>query len=191
MPKQNEHNLTQGTNPLLGDKDKMWTTRDGQGAETETSEFIGALIRLIKPAVVVETGSYLGDTTVAIAKALKENDYGKLYSCDINKAYVENVNQWLEKEGLQEWGQVLLITGQELIAQLGNQIEFAFIDSGGGKGVRDNEIKTLIPFMKSLQMFALHDTAPQHAGISAVASMTKLPKVYFNCPRGLTLFQKP
>ena len=187
---QNEHNLTKGVNPLLGDKDAMWSTRDEQGAETETSEFMYGLIRLIKPAVVVETGSYLGDTTIAIAKALKENNHGKLYSCDINGSYAKEVNEWLEKEGLQEWGEVLLITGKELIAHLGNQIEFAFIDSGGEKGVRENEIKTLIPFMKPLQMFALHATAPQHVGMNAVANAIQLPKVYFNCPRGLTLFQK-
>lgn len=188
---QNEHNLTKGVNPLLGDKDNMWQTRDEQGAEMETSEFIGSLVRLIKPAVVVETGSYLGDTTIAIAKALKANNHGHLYSCDVDGSYVGEVNEWLIREGLQDWANVLLITGQELIAQLGNQIEFAFIDSGGEKGVRENEIKTLIPFMKSLQMFALHDTAPQHVGMNAVANAIQLPKVYFNTPRGLTLFQKP
>ncbi len=189
MTKQSEHNLTKGNNPLLGDKDVMWTTRDEQGAETETSEFIHGLIRLIKPAVVVETGCYLGDTTIAIAKALKENDHGKLYSCDVNGLYVKEVNDWIARENLSDWAEAILITGEELIAQLGNQIDFAFIDSGGDK-VRKREIETLIPFMRSLQMFALHDTAPQHVGINAVANAIQLPKVYFNCPRGLTLFQK-
>lgn len=187
---QNEHNLTKGNNPLLLGKDDMWQARDEQGAEQETSEFMYGLIRLIKPAVVVETGSYLGDTTIAIAKALRENNHGKLYSCDVDGSYVKEVNEWLVREGLQDWGQVLLITGQELIAQLGNQIEFAFIDSGGEKGVREGEIKILIPFMKPLQMFALHDTAPQHVGMNAVANAITLPKVYFNTPRGLTLFMK-
>jgi hypothetical protein len=187
---QNENNLTGGRNPLLGDKDKMWSARDEQGSEQEVSEFMYGLIRLLKPAVVVETGSYLGDTTIAIAKALKENNHGKLYSCDIDGSYVQDVNNWIKREGLQDWANVILITGQELIAQLGNQIEFSFIDSGGEKGVRENEIKTLLPFMKSMQMFALHDTAPQHVGMNAVANAIQLPKVYFNCPRGLTIFQK-
>ncbi len=187
---QNEHNLTKGNNPLLLGKDSLWQARDEQGAEKETSEFIYGLIRLIKPAVVVETGSYLGDTTIAIAKALKENNHGHLYSCDIDGSYVKEVNEWLKREGLQDCAQVILIRGEELISQLGSQIEFAFIDSGGEKGVREGEIKALIPFMKPLQMFALHDTAPQHVGMNAVADAVKLPKVYFNCPRGLTLFQK-
>jgi predicted O-methyltransferase YrrM len=190
MIMQNEHNLTKGSNPLLGDKDQMWSTRDEQSAETETSEFMYSLIRLIKPAVVVETGCYLGDTTIAIAKALKENNFGKLYACDIDGSYVKDVNGWLLKENLQDWAQVILITGKELIEQLGNQIEFAFIDSGGEKGVREGEINALIPFLKPLQMFALHDTAPQHVGMNAVAAQVQLPKVYFSCPRGLTLFQK-
>ena len=60
----NENNFTKGVNPLLGDKDKMWSARDVQSSEDEVNEFIGALMRLIKPGLVVETGCYLGDGTL-------------------------------------------------------------------------------------------------------------------------------
>jgi predicted O-methyltransferase YrrM len=186
----NEHEFTKGVNPLLGGKDELWSARDEQGAETETSEFMYGLIRLIKPAITVETGSYLGDTTIAIAKALKENNYGKLYSCDIDGSYVKDVNGWLEREGLQDWCQVILTTGKELIAKLGSQIEFVFIDSSPEGKVRGGEIQELLKHLRPMQMFALHDTAPQHVQINAVANAIALPKVYFSCPRGLTLYQK-
>ena len=61
----------------MQDEDKFtpgatgWKARDGYAAELETCEFLYGLVRLIKPASVVEGGC--GDTTRHIYKALEDN----------------------------------------------------------------------------------------------------------------------
>ena len=175
-----ESEFTKGVNPLIGKKDELWEAESSDGAEKEVGEFIYGLIRLIKPKVVVETGCYKGDTTLAIERALQDNKYGELYSCDIVKEFVEHTQKRVNSK-------VLLKTGIELIKELGDKIEFAFIDSG--YLCREEEINELIKHLSKNQMFALHDTAPQHRAMKEMSEKFDLRKVYFNTPRGLTLYE--
>lgn len=187
----NEHLLTKGRNPYLGERDELWTSRDEQSCEDEMQDFIYGLIRLIKPQFVVETGAYLGDGTIAIGKALKQNGIGTIITCETEPDRVAYVDKRIKEEGLENIAQVVLRTGEELIEACGTAIDFAFIDSSPSGKVRGAEIKKLIPLLRSKCMFMLHDTAPQHEQINQVAREVGLPKVYFNTPRGLTLFMKP
>src|ERR1044071_5258126 len=61
----------------------LWVARDSTASEIELGDFLYGLVRLIKPKTVLETGCYLGDTSVRIAQALKKNGYGMLMTCDI------------------------------------------------------------------------------------------------------------
>ena len=196
----NEHDFSNGVNPLCPN-DELWTTRDEQSSEDEVNDFLYALIRLIKPKFVVETGAYLGDGTIKIAQALKENGAGRIISCETEKDRADYVNKRLIEAGLQDTSEgkepvavVLHCTGLNLIKQCGAQIDFAFIDSSPEGKVRGEEIKELLKTLRPLKMFALHDTAPQHPQINgvsiSVANLVGLSHVYFNTPRGLTLFAK-
>jgi len=186
----NEHEFTRGINPLCPD-DSLWTARDEQSSEDEVNEFLHALVRLIKPRHIVETGCYLGDATIAMARALKRNNAGVIITCDIVPERVEAVQRRILEEGLEKWAYVILSDGKSLIARSGSQTDFAFIDSGPEGAVRGAEIEELLKHLRPLKMFALHDTAPQARQISAVADAIRLPKVYFNTPRGLSLFMRP
>jgi len=180
-------------NPLCPD-DGKWSARDEQSSEDEVNEFLGALVRLIKPKFVVETGCYLGDGTLAIANALRANGFGTILTCDIDPTRVAAVDRRIQEQGLENYATVILRNGKELIEACGSQIDFAFIDSSPLGQDRADEINALLPFLSRVQMFALHDTAPQHEQITAVAgyfaSRPELSSVYFNTPRGLSLFMK-
>ena len=189
MPNPKESEFTQGVNPLC-QNDELWTARDEQSSEDEVNDFLYALVRLIKPQFIVETGCYLGDGTIAMAKALQKNGVGGMITCDVIEERVNAVKTRILREGLEKVADVILMTGEELIRQVGSQIDFAFIDSSPLGKVRGAEIKELLKHLRPGKMFALHDTAPQHEQINAVADAIKLAKVYLNTPRGLTLFQK-
>jgi predicted O-methyltransferase YrrM len=186
----NEHDLTKGRNPFLGDKDELWTARDEQSSEDELQDFLYGLIRLIKPNFIVETGAYLGDATIAMARALRDNKYGTILACETDEKRVAIVDGRIKEQGLDQIAQVILKDGKSTIEACGNSIDFAFIDSSPNGDDRKAEIDALIPFLKPRQMFALHDTAPQHEKIHKIANEVALPKVYFNTPRGLMLFMK-
>jgi len=47
-----------------------WSAPDDFATEAEVSAFLGDLVRVLKPATVIETGSYLGYTAQAIGRAL-------------------------------------------------------------------------------------------------------------------------
>jgi len=144
---------------------------------------------MIKPKNVVETGCYLGDGTIAIAKALKANGFGRIITCDTDPERVEFVRRRIKDEELDLFASVTCHTGKETIEAVGALIDFAFIDSSSEGSVRGDEVKELLKHLLPMKLFALHDTAPQHPQIRLVAESIKLPKIYFNTPRGLNLFQ--
>lgn len=185
MPK--ESYFTGSNNPLCQET-SLWETRDEQSAEKEVSDFLYALVRLLKPRVVVETGCWKGDSTIAIAKAVKENGRGELFSCDIDEGLVKETNDWLAREGLK--ASVCRKRGADLIKSFGeDKIDLAFIDSGKSE-VRREEIELVIPRLKTFGCLVLHDTAPQHTEVCRLAGEIRLPGIYLNTPRGLSLYIK-
>jgi predicted O-methyltransferase YrrM len=57
--------------------------RDHYGARPELALLIRAVVRLTRPAIVVETGVAQGLTTAVILQAMAENGGGRLYSVDV------------------------------------------------------------------------------------------------------------
>src|SRR3990172_6215017 len=57
-----------------------WTEFDGTSSELEMSELLYGLVRMLKPKLLVETGTYKGFTTAWLADAIKENNYGEYIS---------------------------------------------------------------------------------------------------------------
>jgi predicted O-methyltransferase YrrM len=66
-----------------------------------------ALIRILKPEVVVETGTDKGLGTLLIAQALKENSHGKVYSFDIDPFSGILID-------LKDWGNIELVKGDSI-----------------------------------------------------------------------------
>lgn len=191
MPKESE--FTNGVNPLCPD-DSLWTSRDVQSSEDEVSEFLGALVRMIKPRVVVETGCYLGDATIAMAKALKGcgRRLAKVVACDTDESRAKIVMDRVIEEKLFDNAVVSTLTGLELIEKIGDTADFFFIDSSPEGAVRKAEIEMALDLARPGTLIAVHDTAPQHVSVrNAVESVEGAQKIYFNTPRGLTLLMKP
>ena len=61
-----------------------WHSADWDSAELETSELVGALAGVLKPDIVVETGSAFGQTAHAIGTALSINDCGVLHTIEVS-----------------------------------------------------------------------------------------------------------
>ncbi|MBN9615273.1 MAG: methyltransferase, partial [Acidobacteriales bacterium] len=63
---------------------ERWHMFDSMTAEAEVLEFLRTLITTVKPELVVETGSFLGVSTLWIAEGLKANGFGKIISCEFD-----------------------------------------------------------------------------------------------------------
>jgi len=184
--------FTGDKNPLCPDT-MNWSAKSTKSSEDEVNEFLYALVRMIKPNIVVETGCYLGDATIPMADALNENGFGELFTCDTDPECVLSVISAVKNAH----EHIVIVTKEEgvsLIRRMSKPIDFAFIDSSGDGKIREQEIEALIPRLARFGMFAIHDTAPHHESIHEAAKRIKmnynLRALYFNTPRGLTLFQK-
>jgi predicted O-methyltransferase YrrM len=58
--------------------EEKWTAWDDMAVEVECAEFLHALVRLLKPELVLESGTGRGMASLYIARALKANKAGRL-----------------------------------------------------------------------------------------------------------------
>ncbi len=82
---------------------QRWSMFDSMTAELEVLEFLRALVTTVKPALVVETGTFLGVSTLWIAEGLKANGGGKVLTCESDPAVFAKATQRIESSGLGEW----------------------------------------------------------------------------------------
>src|ERR1700751_967583 len=61
---------------------ERWSMYDSMTAEVEVLEFLRTLVTTMKPALVVETGTFMGVSTLWIAEALRLNGFGRIISCE-------------------------------------------------------------------------------------------------------------
>ena len=62
---------------------------DSMTAEVEVLEFLRTLVTTIKPNLVVETGTFMGVSTLWIAEAMRLNGFGRIISCEYDPKVFE------------------------------------------------------------------------------------------------------
>src|ERR1700704_4420351 len=82
---------------------ERWRMYDSMTAEAEVLEFIRTLVTTIKPELVVETGSFLGVSTLWIAEGLKANGFGKIISCEFDPVVFAKAKDKIASSGLADW----------------------------------------------------------------------------------------
>lgn len=151
---------------------------DQWASEYEVSEFLGALVRLLKPKVIVETGFYQGHSTFEMANAAKDNGIGEVNACDISEKCLNEIQR--KSKGFPV--NCVLREGVEFCKEIKN-VDLAFIDSSGDR-VAEVQALQLSPGA----VVVLHDSKrPQYKPI-----WTAHPwRVIWEIPteQGLTLFQ--
>ena len=63
---------------------ERWHMYDSMTAEAEVLEFLRTLVTTVKPTLIVETGSFLGVSTLWMAEGLRTNGFGKIISCEFD-----------------------------------------------------------------------------------------------------------
>lgn len=150
--------------------------------EKETREFLAAFVRYANPKVVVETGCHHGWTSLAIGEALKD---GILYTCDTDES---NVAMTIERT-VAEPVEVFLGTGVEMIRNIQQPIDMAFLDSGANLQ-RVEEAKELIPKLAKHGVIFLHDAIQQDDPCYSHIQPLFKNGLFLPFGRGLAVFQK-
>lgn len=66
---------------------------DETTTELEIRFLLYSLVRVLRPLIVVETGCFMGASTLALARACQENGIGRVVSCDIFADHVGRTAQ--------------------------------------------------------------------------------------------------
>jgi len=156
----------------------LLTAEDEWASEYEVYDFLYALVRLLKPKVILETGTYKGGATKAMAKAAFENGAGWVISCDTDESKCREAAEHVA--GLPAG--IRHCDGLKAIKE-GPCVDLAFIDSSGDR-VAEVEALNLAPG----GVVVLHDSnRPQYKKIWEVRPWKSI--WHIPTEQGITVFQ--
>lgn len=169
---------------------ERWHMYDSMTAEAEVLEFLYTLVTTIKPELVVETGSFLGVSTLWIAKALRANGFGKIISCEFDPVVFGKAKEKIAASDLAEW--IELRNESSLEMQVEGTIDLFFSDSD--LPIREAEVKRFLPQIRPTGVILMHD-ASSHLKLVREAALSMESEGLLSCillptPRGLVLAQR-
>jgi predicted O-methyltransferase YrrM len=181
-----QENVTWRPHPQCPHPHHLWSAPDGQSTEHEVTDFISAFVRLVKPTVAIETGTYHARTATAIAVTMARNGVGHLTTYENDPQLFDFTRaqlQWNIDRGI-----ITFVNDEVRVNNLPENIDFAFLDSG--MEVRAHEMTLVWPRVRAGGFVMVHDAAPSRPP-GLVRPEGAFHLVEFATPRGLNLFQKP
>ena len=169
---------------------ERWHMYDSMTAEVEVLEFLRTLVTTVKPALIVETGSFLGVSTLCMAEGLRANGFGKIVSCEFDPVVFAKAKQKIEASGLQQFIELRNESSLEMTVQ--GTIDILFSDSD--MPIRAAEVRRYLPQIRPTGLILLHD-ASSHLKVVREAAFELeqeglLSCVFLPTPRGLVLAQR-
>lgn len=163
-----------------------WSADDDQATEREVTELVAAFVRALQPELVVETGSYTGQTSEAIAQALVWNCHGHLVTVEIDPERAQQVSDALA--GMP--ATVICAAAGDVLASWlrdsGVPVGFAWLDSGPKS--RRGELASLLPYLDDGAVIGVHDTRPGRP-IAGVLDRDAFDVLTLRTPRGVSFAQ--
>ncbi len=169
---------------------ERWHMYDSMTAEAEVLEFLRTLVTTLKPELIVETGSFLGVSTLWMAEGMRSNGFGKIISCEFDPVVFVKAQAKIDASGLA--GFIELRNESSLEMRVEGTIDILFSDSD--MPIREAEVKRYLPQIRPTGLILLHD-ASSHLKIVRDAAFSLEAEGLVSCiflptPRGLVLAQK-
>lgn len=137
----------------------LFHSKDNSGStEFEFLNLIHAFVLATKPAIALETGTFTGMGTVAIAKALNWNGFGKLTTVDVEKC--QEARDCIERTGLSHHVEFVQSDSLKYCSEYdGKPFNLVFIDSGAERLAETNMLIKREKLAPSA-VIILHDASP-------------------------------
>ena len=168
-----------------GKSARLWSMFDGFTAECEVLDFLMTLTRLIKPAAVLETGTWLGLSSCAIGRGLMNNGFGHLTTLEINPEAHQTALENIASQKLTEWIEARLVSSLEFVPNC--RYDMAIFDSE--LELRETEFRRFLPYLSEGAVVIFHDVAPHHQfvadGLRTLMSERVVFGIDFPTPRGI------
>lgn len=169
---------------------ERWWMYDSMTAEVEVLEFLRTLVTTVKPELVVETGSFLGVSTLWIAEALRANGGGKIVSCEFDPKVFAAAKEKIEAHELAPW--IELRNESSLEMKVEGTIDILFVDSD--PEIREAEVRRFLPQVRPTGLVLMHDASSHMKTVRDAAFKLEaeglLSCVFLATPRGLVVAQR-
>ena len=169
---------------------ELWKMYDSMSAEVEVLDFLKALVVALKPNLVVETGTFMGVSTLAIAEGLKQNGFGRVITVEFDPKVFAKAEERFAASGLAAW--IDARNHSSLDLKVDGTIDLLFSDSG--INIRDSEVRRLLPQISPHGLILIHDASSHQKVVREAALRLEaeglLSVVLMPTPRGLVLAQK-
>ena len=163
---------------------------DSMTAEFEVLDFLKALVVAMKPELVVETGTFLGTSTLRIAEGLRENGFGRVITCENDPKVFEEAKKRFEKSGLADL--IELRNESSLEMKIEGTIDLLYCDSD--LPVRETEVRWFLPQLNPNGLILMHDASSAlktvREGARKLEREGLISVVLLPTPRGLVIAQK-
>lgn len=169
---------------------ERWRMFDTMTAEVEVLEFLRCLMTTIKPGLVVETGTFLGVSTLYMAEGLKKNGSGKIITCEPDKEVFAKAKEKIDGSGLGKW--VDYRCESSMNVKVPGTIDVLFCDSL--PELREPEVRHFLPKVNPHGVILMHDSSSHLKTVREAALRMEqeglISVVLLPTPRGLVLAQK-
>lgn len=168
-PERERHKRPECPNPGL------WISPGSPTSELELWEFLYGLVRVLKPAIVFESGCHLGYATRAIGLAVKENGFGNVFSCDTEENMVRQTRKRVEGLPVTVYSKPALECRELLFC------DFLFCDSSYESRMAE------LAKLKEGAVAVVHDTW-QEKQLREVTDLFR-SVIHFDTPRGFSMLK--
>ena len=169
---------------------ERWRMYDAMAAEVEVLDFLKTLVTTVKPELVVETGTFLGSSTLRIAEGLRENGFGRVITCEADPKVFEQARKRFLASGLAEW--IELRNESSLEMKVEGRIDLLYCDSD--LPLREQEVRRFLPQVNPHGLILMHDASSAlktvREGARNLEREGLLSVVFLPTPRGLVVAQK-
>jgi predicted O-methyltransferase YrrM len=169
---------------------ERWSMYDSMTAEVEVLEFLRALVTTIKPNLVVETGTFMGVSTLWIAEAMRLNGFGRIISCESDPNVFETARQKIAASEFRDL--IDLRSESSLEMKVDGTIDLFFSDSD--MPIREQEVRRYLPQISPFGIILMHDASSHLKQVREAALKMErdglISVVLLPTPRGLVVAQK-
>lgn len=169
---------------------ERWSMYDSMTAEVEVLEFLRCLVRTVKPQTIVETGTFMGVSTLWIAEGLKANGFGKIVTCEYDPVVFAKAKKRIDESGLGRWIDARNESSLEI--KIPGTIDLLFSDSD--PPLREQEVRRFLPQMNPNGIILMHDASSHLKTVREAALKMEqeglISVVLMPTPRGLVVAQK-
>ena len=169
---------------------ERWSMYDSMTAEVEVLEFLRTLVTTIKPELVVETGTFMGVSTLWIAEAMRLNGFGRIVSCEYDSQVFATAKAKIDASEFRDL--IDLRNESSLEMKVDGTIDLFFSDSD--MPIREQEVRRYLPQISPFGVILMHDASSHLKQVREAALKLEreglISVVMLPTPRGLVVAQK-